>query len=87
MVYSPCEYSWKNFAFTSKQCLQVPEHFEIRGKTFTVQTKTAKTVKVLTLECFVLYSIRKVQYVQLIKLIIVNIHILINLFKLTTCNN
>ena len=50
-VRSPCEYSQKNFAFAAKQRPQVPEHFEICGKTFAVQ---AKTMKVLALKRFVL---------------------------------
>ena len=48
----------KSFAFTSKQLQQVPKHFEIKGENICgVQTKTAETVKVLTLKCFVLYGI------------------------------
>ena len=46
-----CEYLWKTFAFAAKQHPQVPKHFEIHGKTFTVQAKTAKTAKVLALKC------------------------------------
>ena len=41
----------KTFAFAAKQRPQVPEHFEICGKTFAVQ---AKTMKVLALKRFVL---------------------------------
>ena len=46
----------KTFAFASKQCPQVSKHFEICGKTFTIQEKTAKTMKVLALKRSVLYS-------------------------------
>ena len=34
-----CEYSQKTSVFTSKQCPQVPEQFEISGKTFMVLQK------------------------------------------------
>ena len=37
--------------------LLMQSNFEIRGKTFAVQGKTAKTMKVLSLKPFVLYSI------------------------------
>ena len=46
----------ETFTFASNQCPQVPKHFEIHGKRFAVQAKTMKTVKVLALEHFVLYS-------------------------------
>ena len=46
----------KIFMFASKQRPQVPKHFEIRGKTFAVQTKTAKFTKVLALKHFVLHG-------------------------------
>ena len=46
----------KPFVFASKQCPQVPQHFEICRKTFMVQAKTMKTMKVLALQCFVLYG-------------------------------
>ena len=42
--------------FASKQCPEVSKHFEICGKTFAVQEKTAKTMKVLAFKCFVLYG-------------------------------
>ena len=35
----------KIFMFASKQCPQVPKHFEICGKVFAVQVKTSKTIK------------------------------------------
>ena len=44
----------KTFTFAAKQHPQVPKHLEIHGKTFAVQAKTMKTVKVLALEHFVL---------------------------------
>ena len=43
----------KAFVFASKRRPQVPKHFEICGRTFMVQAKTAK---VLAFERFVLYS-------------------------------
>ena len=44
----------KTFEFASKQRPLVPKHF---GKTFAVQGKTPKSIKVLSLKGFVLYSI------------------------------
>ena len=46
----------KTFAFASKQCPQVPKHFDIHRKIFVVQAKTTKSTKVLALERFVLYG-------------------------------
>ena len=42
----------KTFALAAKQPLQVPKHFNVRGKTFAFQAKSAK---VLALEWFILY--------------------------------
>ena len=39
-----------------KQCLQVPKQFRLHGKSFVVQAKTMKAMKVLALKCFVLYG-------------------------------
>ena len=44
----------KAFTFASKQHPQVPQHFEIHGKTFAIQ---AKTVKVLALKRSVQYTV------------------------------
>ena len=56
MDRSQSEYWQKTFAFASKQPLQVSKHFEIYRKTLAVQAKTTKTaMKILALECFVLY--------------------------------
>ena len=53
VVRSPCEYS---HMYAVKQCQQVPKHLENHGKTFAVQAKITKTVKVLAFKCFVLYD-------------------------------
>ena len=49
--------SQKKIVFAAKQCPQVPKYFETCGKTFMVQAKTTKVMKVLALECFVLHGI------------------------------
>ena len=46
----------ETFMFASKQCPQVSKRFEICRKTFVVQEKIAKTMKVLALKHFVLYG-------------------------------
>ena len=64
----------KTFTFASKQCPQVPKHFEICGKAFAVQVKTVKCVKVLGLKSFVLHSIATLGDLKFgwVKLILVN---------------
>ena len=49
-------YSQKNFCVCIKTTSTSLKHFEIRVKPFTVQGKTAKSVKVLSLKGFVLYG-------------------------------
>ena len=55
----------KTSMFASKQCPLAPKHFKIRGKTFTVQGKTMKFTKVLSIEGFVLYGNKLLKIIKL----------------------